>query len=287
MIDAYYSAKRMLKLVRWKRRRQVVARQYGAETLAAMPVVLGNAIPKSGSHLLIQILLGLTEIGPFVNPGLPPVNRDEANRKMDEAQIVKNIKQMQSGDIGYCYLHCESPYIELLTAPGMAAIFIYRDPRDVVVSEIKYASDIQTKHDLHVYFNEILKTDEERLNFVIRGSHLPELPYTGVRVRFQKYIGWLEQPILSLRFEDLVLRREEAYDSLLDYLAGYGFTPDAPREEAIQILMDSIAPKKSGTFRKGQPGGWREVFSPENKAIFKQEAGDILIRLGYEKDMDW
>jgi len=287
VLDLYVNVKQRLKTVRWQFRRWAVARQYGAETLAAMPVVLGNAIPKSGSHLLIQILLGLTKIGPFVNPGFPPINRDEANRKMNQIQMVKRIKQMSGGDIGYSYLDCAPPYIDLLTAPQMAAIFIYRDPRDVVVSEIKYAADIQTKHDLHPYFNETLTLDEDRLKFVIRGSHLPDLPYSGVRERFTSYIGWLEQPVLSLRFEDLVLRNEAAYHSLLDYLAGYGFTPAVSRQEAIQVLMDSIAPKKSGTFRKGQPGGWKDVFTEANKALFKQEAGDILIRLGYEDDMEW
>ena len=287
MLDLYVNAKHSLKTVRWHYRRWLVARQYGAETLAAMPSVLGNAIPKSGSHLLIQILMGLTKIGPFVNPGFPPINRDEVNRKMDQAVMVKKLQRMRSGDISYSYLDCSPPYIDLLTAPGMAAIFIYRDPRDVVVSEIKYAADIQTRHDLHTYFNEVLTSDEDRLNFVIRGSHLPELPYNGVRTRFFSYMGWLDQPILSLRFEDLVLRHEEAYHNLLDYLAEYDFTPSVSRQEAVQVLMDSIAPKKSGTFRKGKPGGWKEVFTESNKTLFKQEAGDILIRLGYEKDMDW
>ena len=53
------------------------------------------------------------------------------------------------------------------------------------------------------------------------------------------------------------------------------------------MLEQAIAPKKSGTFRKGQPGNWREHFSEANKAFFKENAGDLLIRLGYEKDHDW
>ena len=284
---SYYAVKRPLKLVRWDMRRQAVARQYGADTLAGMPVVLGNAIPKAGSHLLIQILLGLPKIGPFVNPGFPPVNRDEANNKLSVDRIVKNIERMQGGDVGYAYLNCEPPWDELLTRPNMAAVFIYRDPRDVVVSEIKYATNIYTKHDLHVYFNETLKTDEERLNLVIRGSTMPGLTYTGVKERFTNYSGWLDSSVLCLRFEDLVLRHEPAYYDLLDYLAKYGFTPSMSREEAIQTLMDNIAPKKSGTFRKGKPGGWKDVFTEENKALFKEEAGEILIRYGYEKDLDW
>jgi hypothetical protein len=282
-----YRIKRQLKLLRWEYRRRKTASRFGSDWLRAMPVVLGNAIPKSGSHLLIQVLLGLTKLGPFVDPGFPPINRDEANHKLDQAGMVANINQMRPGDVGYSYLGCEPPFIDLLTTPGVATVFMYRDPRDVVVSEIKYAADIQRNHDLHHYFSQELTTDEARLNFVIAGSPLPDLPYSGVRKRFHKYIGWLEQPVLSLRFEDVVLKRMVPFEALLDHLEGYGFTPAVPRPKAVETLMASIEPGKSGTFRKGQPGNWKKVFTQANKNLFKQEAGDILIQLGYEQDMDW
>ena len=60
-----------------------------------------------------------------------------------------------------------------------------------------------------------------------------------------------------------------------------------PRAQEIAILERAITPKKSGTFRKGQPGNWRQHFSEANKALFKEQAGDLLLRLGYETDNDW
>jgi hypothetical protein len=39
--------------------------------------------------------------------------------------------------------------------------------------------------------------------------------------------------------------------------------------------------------RKGIAGDWKEVITEEDKRIFKEAAGDLLIRLGYEKDDDW
>ena len=41
------------------------------------------------------------------------------------------------------------------------------------------------------------------------------------------------------------------------------------------------------TERKGEIGGWKEVFTPAHKAQFKQVAGQLLVDLGYEKDLDW
>jgi hypothetical protein len=63
--------------------------------------------------------------------------------------------------------------------------------------------------------------------------------------------------------------------------------PHVPRGQAVEILTDAIAPRKSGTFRKGKPGNWQEHFTEANKALFKETAGDLLVRLGYEKDNDW
>jgi hypothetical protein len=74
---------------------------------------------------------------------------------------------------------------------------------------------------------------------------------------------------------------------LLDYLEKRGFTPAAPRQVAIETLSRAIAPRKSGTFRKGVPGNWKEHFTEANKSLFKDKTGDLLITLGYEEDYDW
>jgi hypothetical protein len=51
--------------------------------------------------------------------------------------------------------------------------------------------------------------------------------------------------------------------------------------------VQSIQPKKSRTFRSGKTGAWHEYFSEEHKKLFKDVAGDLLVRLGYEKNNDW
>jgi hypothetical protein len=57
--------------------------------------------------------------------------------------------------------------------------------------------------------------------------------------------------------------------------------------EAIGDLTRAMDPKKSPTFRKGKSGDWKQHFSEDNKRLFKVKAGDVLIRLGYEKDNEW
>ena len=62
---------------------------------------------------------------------------------------------------------------------------------------------------------------------------------------------------------------------------------DTPREQALGILVEAIQPGKSHTFRSGRTDGWRQYFTDAHKKLFKDVAGDLLVRLGYEKDNDW
>jgi hypothetical protein len=61
----------------------------------------------------------------------------------------------------------------------------------------------------------------------------------------------------------------------------------SPRQLILESLESSISPAKSPTFRSGKTGEWQKHFTDEHKKIFKSIAGDLLIRLGYEKDNDW
>jgi hypothetical protein len=280
--------KHNLKSARYQGRRWATSLRYGPGLLDKLPAVLGNAMPKSGSHLIIQVLHGLTQIGPFVNPGYPPVNRSEDNSKLSDQHVLDNILRMQPGEIGYGYISAKEPFLSALTQPGRATIFVYRDPRDMIISHVFYATQMHTGHWMHSYYTEKLNTMEERIQAAIQGVQEPGSELTPIRQRYEGYIGWLEQPqVLSLRFEELILERELAFGRLLDYLSSFGFTPRLPRKEAIATLQEAIAPRKSGTFRKGKPGNWREHFTPANIAAFKEATGDLLLRLGYETGVDW
>ena len=287
-MDLYNTLKAQTKTIRWQVRRAAVALRWGHTALQSTPAVLGNAMPKSGSHLINQVVQGLPRLGPFVNPGFPPVNRDEVNDKLPDDAVLANLSRMRHGDLGYGYIKACQPFVSLLTQLGRATIFVYRDPRDMLVSHVFYATQMHTGHGMHRYYTETLQTMEQRLNAAILGVDEPGAELSPIRARYEGYLAWLEQPaVLCLRFEDLVLDRPAALGCIMDYLVQRGFNPRLPRHQEIAILEQAIAPKKSGTFRKGQPGSWREHFTEANKAVFKEQAGDLLIRLGYEKDYRW
>ena len=62
--------------------------------------------------------------------------------------------------------------------------------------------------------------------------------------------------------------------------------------EDVDMLVDGMLKMSkrtdlSVTFRKGTTQQWREEFTPEVTKLFKERAGDWLIKMGYEKDNDW
>jgi hypothetical protein len=38
---------------------------------------------------------------------------------------------------------------------------------------------------------------------------------------------------------------------------------------------------------KGQAGNWQRLFTEKDKTVFKEVAGEMLIRWKYEKDLNW
>ena len=278
----FHQAKHLLKHLRYRIRRAQAARRWGAKNLAAMPAVLGNAMPKSGSHLLIQVLGGLAELGPYVDPGYPPVNRGDDNRNLPKGAVLQGINDMLPGEIRYGYLQAEPPWIPAVTGPGRATIFVYRDPRDWVVSQVFYATDMHEGHMLHAYYNS-LETLEARINAAIEGVDTAEVRAPSVAERYGHYTGWLDVPgVLCVKFEELIENRRSKIDQILDYLETFNFQHSTRRSEAIAILERGIAPHRSGTFRRGTPGEWRERFTEENVRRFEAAAGDLVRRLGYE-----
>jgi len=288
MIRLPLQVKEPLKQIRWQLRRTQAGLRWSHDELQRMPVVIANSMPKSGSHLIIQILEGLPQIGPFVNPGMPPLNRNERNDKQPDEVIIQKLRRLKPGDFTYCYLPAKEQFVSELLNPRIAPIFVSRDPRDTIISHVFYATELHPKHQLRPYYRDVLKTMEERIDATISGIDEGEYRLGNIAAKYRLYLPWFDHPeVLCLRFEDLVLDRATSISRILDLLAAHGFAPRVSRDQAIEALARSIQPKRSGTFRKGQPGNWREHFTAANIRHFKEKTGDLLIQMGYEKNRDW
>ena len=252
------------------------------------PPIFGNSKPKSGSHLLLQILNGFTQIIPYKYVDADPIRtitQDGRRRTADE--ILADLKRVPGGVIGWGYVDARPENASFLTEAGRVNYFIYRDPRDMLVSQIFFATDMHEGHGMHEYYNS-LPDFGERLKVAITGIDEDGLKMVSVKQRYEGVFQWLEQKnVMCIRFEDLINNRDATLLSMLNEVEKTGYKIPTPREEALSVLVDAIQPKKSHTFRSGKTGGWKQYFTDDHKSLFKDVAGDLLVKLGYEENNNW
>ncbi|HEX9333987.1 MAG TPA: hypothetical protein VF896_18995 [Anaerolineales bacterium] len=252
------------------------------------PPIFGNSKPKSGSHLLLQILNGFTQIMPYKYVEADPIRTIEKEGGRKTAQeILDELKRIPQGVIGWGYVEASPENISYLCQSDRVNYFIYRDPRDMLVSQVFFATDMYEEHGMHEYYKS-LPDFEERLKVAITGIDRDGLYMVSVKQRYESVFQWLAQEnVMCIRFEDLINNRDATLDAMLDEVASTGYKIPMPREKALSVLAEAIQPKKSHTFRSGKTGGWREYFTEEHKTLFKDVAGNLLVKLGYEKGNDW
>jgi hypothetical protein len=252
------------------------------------PPVFGNSKPKSGSHLLLQILNGFTQIMPYRYVAADPVRTiSKEGRRKTKEEVVRELENLPSGVVGWGYVEATPENVAVLCTPDRVNYFIYRDPRDMLVSQVFFATDMHEEHGMHEYYNS-LPDLSERLKVAITGIDRDGLYMVNVKQRYEGVFQWLEQKhVLCIRFEDLIHHRDATLHAMLDEVEKTGYQIPTPREKALSVLVEAIQPGKSHTFRSGKTGGWREHFSDEHKKLFMDVAPDLLVQLGYEQSNDW
>lgn len=97
----------------------------------------------------------------------------------------------------------------------------------------------------------------------------------------------------GLRYEDLLAQPFEEMKKVWQFL---GVEADPALETAILEEMRSNPDEEwqerrnqdiASFLPKGQAGNWKRLFSARDKALFKQIAGEMLIRWKYEADLNW
>lgn len=244
------------------------------------PKVLVASVPKCGTHLLKQIIMGV----PCLVKGSWILQKNE---------FFADMNKCRPGTVMVGHLFYKTGLVNYLNKNHIPRFFIYRDPRDMIVSYVYYVKDIAKEHELREYFTHSLQTDEERIMKLTTGFTLkePSLRYGDITTHYAPFHGWMQDPnTFTLQFEDLVESeqlRQQTIRHMVDYMWDDIKSFGSNKDRVTKAMEQNINPKKSGTFRRGISGGWRDYFTDENKKIFKEVAGQFLIELGYEKDLDW
>ena len=150
----------------------------GGCSLRDVPVLFANSFPKSGTHLLTQVLQGFPRFSaPRLTAGCQPSSPSRAipDARAAPARSSHDLQRLLPGDIAYGHLHALPEVVEFLSQAGMAAYFILRDPRDVVISHVHYVTEMEPDHIHHRYYTQELHSFDERLRTSILGIS-PILP---------------------------------------------------------------------------------------------------------------
>lgn len=98
----------------------------------------------------------------------------------------------------------------------------------------------------------------------------------------------------QLRYEDLMVQPWDEMCKVWQFLDA-----DKPDKKTHAALLDEMKTnpdkewqhEKSGSLAqyipKSQQGSWKNLFTSRDKEIYKQIAGELLVKWGYEKDLNW
>lgn len=155
----------------------------------------------------------------------------------------------------------------LLQRLGLLRItYIYRDPRDAMLSAYDYGQRALKKGRPNAFSH--LTDFEKSVDFIME--------YVRIWEKWMK-----EKDVLIARYEDLLTNYEQEAGRLAAFLK---LTAGRPEVQAvIESYRPGAAEGQQGLhFYKGKIGRFREAYSPEEQAVLKDRLGPYLDRMGYE-----
>ena len=261
------------------------------------PRVLANGMPKSGTHLLSTLLANLPRLRfsgrhySFDDFRSSTAVRSRSDATLDWKRLQRAIQAVNRGQYMTAHFPSTGRLVEILNALDFKTVVIFRDPRDVVVSNAFYIAK-ESRHWLHDYFVSEVPDLPARILTCIRGVRAPEgqRGLESIGGRLNRQAGWREeQSCYVTHFEDLVGPSgggtERAQLREIKAIADHIHHPLT--ESELLTLAGRTWDDRSPTFRKGSAGSWIDHFSEAHKDAFKEVAGQQLIDLGYETNLDW
>ena len=190
-----------------------------------------------------------------------------------------------------------------LIYPDAKIIYIVRDGRDVLISErfrnFVEESKFLTSEDKRIISD--LRTDSAPFSDG-RRSIFTEASIRNIAKRWVDDLNEIDseskrlygENYISLRYEDMLSKPFAELSRLWKFLAVKNI--DTTLEQKLLEEMSSNPDEEWQAQRnegiasflpKGQAGNWQRLFTARDKALFKEIAGDVLVKWGYEKDLNW
>jgi hypothetical protein len=247
--------------------------------------VLVNGVPKSGTTWMYRMISTV------------PGYHSKGNFQRD----ISRYHDSQPGDVIHGHDWYTAELQEILQINRVQVVLVVRDPRDQAVSRMFHLKRDET-HAWQPTFKQLSKDEALMLSIEGQEDHenLPFLP--GVTAWHSFTRQWLDggMKLICIRYEDLLAAPEEEMGQVFDRL---GIAISEPLLKAVvrrnrferltvgrkfwQKGRDRGQEDAGSHFRKGITGDWQNHFNEDHRRRFKELAGDWLIEMGYETDMDW
>jgi hypothetical protein len=149
---------------------------------------------------------------------------------------------------------------------SMRTTYIYRDPRDAMLSAFDYGQRALKKGRPNAFSH--LTDFQKSVDFMME----------YVRI-WEKWMR--EKGVLIARYEDLLTDYEKESRRLVDFLRLN--RDNAELQKVIDAYRPGAAEGQQGLhFFKGKVGRFREAYSPGEQNVLREKLGPYLQRMGYE-----
>lgn len=179
-------------------------------------------------------------------------------------------------------------------------VFIVRDGRDVVISyyfHILREPKIMPEYYIKAKRDSIVVNDK---NIIENLPHFIEFINKYYPKKFNRF-SWssMNESYLNdskkclVKYEDMLLDTEKELSRVLNYLGVNEIDMKKLTYTVNKLSFKNQTNRNRGQedkgsfLRKGISGDWKNYFTQESANIFNIYSGDMLIKLGYEKDDNW
>jgi aryl sulfotransferase len=155
----------------------------------------------------------------------------------------------------------------LLRSLGLLRMtYIYRDPRDAMLSAYDYGQRALQKGRPNAFSH--LTDFQKSLDFILEYVHIWE--------------KWMqEKDVLIARYEDLLTNYDVEVPRLVQFLKLNGSQPEV--QKVIDSYRPGVADGQQGLhFYKGKIGRFRDAYTPEQQTTLNNTLKPYLERMGYD-----
>lgn len=260
--------------------------------------ILQSGMPKSGNFWLWQILQGTIKAAGLPNESfiqrqpVYPIAKTWELSFAEQADIdvldiiphaqfyrISSIFRMPVGDLdaylaqtNHVWTHSHFNEGSKVVFPKFDKIvYILRDPRDVILSQSRFA--------FTDYRKKFLPSRYENADKFLAGQ-IPEMSERWRRHVAQHLLNRQEYNIHPVFYEQLLHDFESEYGKLLAYL---GIELSVEKIAAVKqaVQFETMQAANPNHLRKGQAYKWMETLSPEQQELALKNLGDLLSILNY------